>query len=56
MADKKRKLTDDRTGVPLPYDAPRLRVYGAVAALTRNVGKNGTTADSGGHGNMRKTS
>ena len=38
-----------------PYNAPSLRVYGDVAALTRTVGHKGTVAD-GGTGSKTKTS
>lgn len=38
------------------YLSPRLRVYGALSSLTRNVGMNGTVADPGGFGGMTKTS
>jgi hypothetical protein len=37
------------------YAAPKLRVYGDVAAITRTVGNTGTVLD-GGHGSMSKTS
>ena len=37
------------------YAAPKLRIYGDVAAITRTVGRTGTVLD-GGHGSMSKTS
>ena len=35
-----------------PYESPKLRVYGDVAAITRNAGMNGMVND-GGHGNNK---
>lgn len=56
MHDEKPEIADDKAGATLPYGSPHLRVYGSVGALTQKVGKNGTTVDSGGMGNMTKTS
>jgi hypothetical protein len=38
------------------YAAPRLVIYGNISRMTQSVGKNGAIADSGGKGNMDKTS
>lgn len=59
-------MTDNKSGKrkPVPsaarakdeaYEAPKLRVYGAAASLTRRVGNKGTVAD-GGRGRRSKTS
>ena len=36
-----------------PYEAPRLQVYGDIAALTRKVGKTGLS--DGGSGSAKQT-
>lgn len=37
-----------------PYESPKLRVYGDVAAITRNVGMTASAqADGAAHGNTK---
>lgn len=36
-----------------PYESPKLRVYGDVAAITRSAGMTATAANDGGHGNNK---
>jgi hypothetical protein len=55
------EVEDQRTPVEArasraPYVPPALKVYGAIAALTRTVGMKGTVSDGGGAPGMSKTS
>jgi hypothetical protein len=36
-----------------PYESPKLRVYGDVAAITRSAGMTATAQPDGGHGNNK---
>jgi hypothetical protein len=41
-------------GTRKPYESPKLRVYGDVAAITRSVGMTAAAqADGGAHGNTK---
>ena len=54
--DDKQGSNDSSDNAPAPkkpFDPPRLRVYGDIAALTRTVGRTGLA--DGGMGNTAKT-
>ncbi len=54
---KEIKATPNEDSLPRKaYAAPHLIIYGNISRMTQSVGKNGAIADSGGKGNMDKTS
>jgi hypothetical protein len=51
--DKARRAKPGSDAPRKPYESPRLRVYGNVAALTRTIGNMSMKADGGGGMNSK---